>query len=759
MVKSLYGKLSKVMLVFALMLAVILPCALVDASQFISGTYNSRNYKLYIPTGYQQGTAVPLVVMLHGCTQDPDQFATGTQMNALAETEKFLVLYPEEPSSANQNKCFNWFDPNHQSRGAGEPALIVGMVNTVKNSYTVDSNRIYVHGLSAGAGMSVIMGVTYPDVFAAIGVASGLEYKAATSMTDAFTVMSSGGPNPDTQGTTAANAMGSYKRTVPVIVFHGSSDYTVATVNGNQVVQQWAQTDDIVSDGSDNNNIDNTADATENGTVSGGYSYTKYTYKDTQGTEWLVKYIVNSMGHAWSGGSTSGSYTDPKGPNCTQISWDFFKAHPKVNTSDTTAPVTTASPDTGTYSGSVTVTLSVNEPATTYYTLDGTTPTTSSTQYSSPISITSTKTLKFFSKDTAGNVESVQSKTYTITSGGDTTPPVTTASPDAGTYSGSVTVTLSVNEQATTYYTLDGTTPTTSSTQYSAPISITSTKTLKFFSKDTAGNVEAVQTKTYTIGSSDTTPPVTTASPDAGAYSGSVTVTLSVNEQATTYYTLDGTTPTTSSTQYTAPIAITSTKTLKFFSKDTAGNSEAVQTKVYTITSSGSTATLKSIAAEDGYAGALTADGTSTTVTKAGDKGMYNTDTYRAILSFDTSSLSGATTISDAKLRIYRKTLTGTVGTIYLDIKSGTFGTASIEQSDYSAAASASGICTIAVPASNGAYTEVTIPSSALQYINKTGKTQFRLRATTTASLSSNTLEIYGGEDATYAPQLTVTYQ
>jgi poly(hydroxyalkanoate) depolymerase family esterase len=652
----------------------ILPCVVVNASQFISGTYNSRNYKLFIPTGYQQGTALPLVVMLHGCTQDPDQFATGTQMNALAETEKFFVLYPEEPSSANANKCFNWFDTAHQSRGSGEPALIAGMVNTVKNSYTVDNNRVYVHGLSAGAAMSVIMGVTYPDVFAAVGVASGLEYKAATSMTGGFTAMSSGGPNPDTQGTTAASAMGSYKRTVPVIVFHGSSDYTVATINGNQVVQQWAQTDDIVSDGSDNNNIDNTADVTETGQVSGGRSYTKYTYKDSAGTEWLVKYIVDSMGHAWSGGSSSGSYTDPTGPNCTQISWNFFKAHPKVATGDTTPPITTASPDAGTYSGSVTVTLSVNEQATTYYTLDGTTPTQSSTQYSGPISITSTTTLKFFSKDTAGNMETVQTKTYTISSGGDTTPPVTTASPDAGTYSGSVTVTLSVNEQATTYYTLDGTTPTQSSAQYSSPIAITSTKTLKFFSKDTAGNVEAVQTK------------------------------------------------------------------------------------VYTITSSGNTVTFNSIAAEDGYTGALVADGTSSTVHKTGDKGMYNTDTYRAILSFDTSSLPDAASITSAKLRVYRKSLTGSVSSVLVDIKSGTFGTASVEQSDYSAAASASGICTIAVPGSNNAYAEVELPAVAYTYINKTGKTQFRLRATTAADFTSDVFEIYGGDNATYAPQLIVTY-
>lgn len=299
------------------------------AGSFTSKTYNGRTYKLYVPSSYQGGAVLPLVVMLHGCTQDPDQFAAGTQMNALAETEKFFVLYPEQPSSANSNKCWNWFDTAHQSRGSGEPALIAGMVNQIKSSYSIDADQVFVGGLSAGAAMSVIMGATYPDIFAAISVGAGLEYKAATSVTGAYTAMSSGGPNPIQQGDLAYLAMGEHKRVVPVILFHGTADYTVAPINAHQILSQWAQTNDRASDGLDNNNIDDTADQTLPGTVSGGRSYTQYIYKDTAGKTVMEKYMIEGMGHAWSGGSTSGSYTDHKGPNATKLSWNFFKNHPK----------------------------------------------------------------------------------------------------------------------------------------------------------------------------------------------------------------------------------------------------------------------------------------------------------------------------------------------------------------------------------------------------------------------------------------------
>jgi poly(hydroxyalkanoate) depolymerase family esterase len=318
----------------------------VQAGSFISGTYNgtggSRPYKLFVPAGYANGTAVPLVVALHGCTQNPDNFAAGTRFNSLAETNKFLVLYPQQPSANNSSQCWNWFEPAHQSRGSGEPAIIAGMVNLVKSNYSVDANRVFVTGMSAGAAMSSIMGACYPDVFAAIGVHSGLEYKAANSTSSAFTAMSSGGPNPDTQGQLAYQCAGSNAHVLPVIVFHGTSDFTVQSVNGDQTIAQFAQTNDYADDGSNNNSITATESSSQNGQVGGGYAYTVYNY-NRNGQLLMQKYKVTSMGHAWSGGSTASpaTYTDAKGPDASTLMWNFFAAHPKNGASPTPTPTPT----------------------------------------------------------------------------------------------------------------------------------------------------------------------------------------------------------------------------------------------------------------------------------------------------------------------------------------------------------------------------------------------------------------------------------
>ncbi|MGF1504678.1 MAG: alpha/beta hydrolase family esterase [Anaerolineae bacterium] len=313
-------------LVTAVLLAAV---PAVQAGSFVTQTYNGRTYKLYIPGGYTGSSSVPLVVMLHGCTQDPDDFAAGTRMNSYAESNTFQVLYPEQTDSANITKCWNWYEPAHQARGSGEPALIAGMTQQVINTYAVDTDRVYVAGISAGASMSVIMGATYPDLYAAIGVTAGTQYKAATSALAAPTAMIYGGPNPNTQGTLAYNAMGSQARVVPTIVFHGNSDLVVYPVNAYQVIDQWAQTNDLASDGVDNNNIDGTPDQYRYVWVPGGKDYTYSAYEDSTGKVIMERYMVNAMGHAWSGGSYAGSYTDPWGPNATYYMLDFFFDNPK----------------------------------------------------------------------------------------------------------------------------------------------------------------------------------------------------------------------------------------------------------------------------------------------------------------------------------------------------------------------------------------------------------------------------------------------
>ena len=323
-----------IIVVIPILLLQVLPKARADSSGIwqqytYNGPAGSRPYFVYTPANYQVGTAVPLMVMLHGCTQTPADFAAGTQMDQLADQKQFIVVYPQQTSTYNQEKCWNWFDSADQSRGNGEPAIIAGIVQAVEQTtsqWTIDTHRIYAAGLSAGAAMTVILGATYPDIFAAIGVQSGLEYQAATSSTDAYTALRQGGPDPARQGQAAYNAMGSAARVVPTITFHGTSDYLVYPINGEQVVRQWMQTDHLASHNAYNASF-NSPTSTTNGQVAGGHSYSVYTWNDNNGNEVQEYWLVNGMGHGWSGGSSSGTYTDPQGPGATQAIYNFFLNH------------------------------------------------------------------------------------------------------------------------------------------------------------------------------------------------------------------------------------------------------------------------------------------------------------------------------------------------------------------------------------------------------------------------------------------------
>jgi poly(hydroxyalkanoate) depolymerase family esterase len=292
----------------------------------------SRRYQLYVPRTYSKDAPVPLLVALHGCTQDPDTFAAGTHFNTLADEYTFLVLYPQQGSARNLNRCWNWFIPANQERDSGEPALLAGMIDSIRSRYSVDPHRIYIAGMSAGGAMAVIMGACYPDYFAAIGVHSGLEYKAATDPVSAQVAMTLGGPDPRGQGRLAYVSAGPAARVLPVIAFHGTADYTVSPVNGDQVIQQFIATDDYADDGIANNSVSATPSSVENGQVPGGYSYTISTYSYRDQTL-MQHYQINGMGHAWSGGSAPppATFVDPRGPDAAWLMWNFFAAHPKAD--------------------------------------------------------------------------------------------------------------------------------------------------------------------------------------------------------------------------------------------------------------------------------------------------------------------------------------------------------------------------------------------------------------------------------------------
>lgn len=281
-----------------------------DGGQFVDGVYGdqagTRAYKLYIPSGYR-GEALPLIVMLHGCTQSPDDFAAGTRMNVLAEEHASFVAYPAQAASANPSKCWNWFSPSDQHRGAGEPSLIAGITRQIMRDYAVDPHRVYVAGLSAGAASAAIMGMTYPDLYAAIGVHSGLACGAASDLPSAFAAMHKGG---------SGGAAGADRRIVPTIVFHGDQDTTVHPRNGDLVIAQSRTTTppDLHT-------------TVEHGQVPGGHAYTRTRHVDASGQAILEQWVIRGAGHAWSGGSPAGSYTDPRGPDAAREMLRFFLGH------------------------------------------------------------------------------------------------------------------------------------------------------------------------------------------------------------------------------------------------------------------------------------------------------------------------------------------------------------------------------------------------------------------------------------------------
>lgn len=287
-----------------------------EGAQFVAGSFSSaagsRGYKLYIP-GRHRGQAMPLVVMLHGCTQSPEDFAAGTRMNALAEEHGCLVVYPGQTQAANAQKCWNWFSPGDQRRDMGEPALIAGITRQVMREHAVDPRRVYVAGLSAGGAAAAIMAQAYPELYAAAGVHSGLACGAARDMPSAFAAMRQGAATPPPPG----HGQQVSRRIVPTIVFHADQDGTVHPRNGDQVIAQCGAAGGLRAE-------------VERGRVPGGHAYSRTIHRDAAGRPVLEQWVVHGGGHAWSGGSAAGSYTDPRGPDASREMLRFFLEHPQA---------------------------------------------------------------------------------------------------------------------------------------------------------------------------------------------------------------------------------------------------------------------------------------------------------------------------------------------------------------------------------------------------------------------------------------------
>ncbi len=290
-----------------------------DTSVFLAGEYVSdegrRHYKLFVPAG-RPDTGAPLVVLLHGCGQDPEALARGTRFNELAIEVKTLVLYPEQPAAANPIRCWNWFEPAHQSRNAGETALLAGMTRQVAQAYRVDPRRIYIAGISAGGAMAVLTALAYPELFAAAGSHSGVGWRVAHDLASGLAAMRGTLPDTDSLAREAVRAMGPRARAMPLIALHGTADTVVRPGALRHLVDQFVTLHERLELGPLR------ADTTRGTT--GGRTYLKRVYRDARGHVLIEDWLIDGLGHAWSGGSPEGSWTDSTGPDGTRAILHFF---------------------------------------------------------------------------------------------------------------------------------------------------------------------------------------------------------------------------------------------------------------------------------------------------------------------------------------------------------------------------------------------------------------------------------------------------
>ncbi len=297
------------------------------AGSFETHTYSSaagaRSYMLYVPARVPQ-EAWPMVVMLHGCTQSAADFAAGTRMNRLADRHGFLVVYPEQAAHANTSKCWNWFRPEDQARDAGEPALVAGIVNEVAARHGTDPRRIFVAGLSAGAAMAVVLGETYPELFAGVGAHSGLPYGSASDIPSALAAMKGGRSGLPSLKGLSGHQRKIATRPVPTIVFHGDRDHTVQPANGAEIARQA-----LAAHSADAAGMPTLDASTQSADAPGGRRYSRTVHADGAGRVRVESWLLHGAGHAWSGGDARGSHTDAAGPDASAEMVRFFLALPR----------------------------------------------------------------------------------------------------------------------------------------------------------------------------------------------------------------------------------------------------------------------------------------------------------------------------------------------------------------------------------------------------------------------------------------------
>ncbi|MDB4949896.1 MAG: esterase, depolymerase family [Gemmatimonadetes bacterium] len=277
------------------------------------GPAGTRRYRIYLPAGYDPSHKAPLVLMLHGCTQDPDDFARGTRMDAVADESGVLLVYPEQPATAQIQRCWTWYDPAQIARDGGEAAVLAGIVGEVEAHHAVDARRVYVLGISAGGSMAVNLAAAYPELFAGVVAHSGIAYHAALGVPQALGAMQGNGLDAERLRGAAAQvlARGGFP---PLLVIHGNADPVVRPANGHALARQWADARGLTA-------------GAESAETAGGLAFQRQRFTDAGGHVLVETLFVDGLGHAWSGGSAEGTYTSAAGPDASREAMRFLLAH------------------------------------------------------------------------------------------------------------------------------------------------------------------------------------------------------------------------------------------------------------------------------------------------------------------------------------------------------------------------------------------------------------------------------------------------
>lgn len=303
-----------------------------ESARVITGEYTgpegTRRWRLAMPAAHRRDTPRPMLVMLHGCLQDAADIARGTRFDDVAEAEGILVLYPEQPETANPRKCWNWFDGAHHHRGAGEPALLAGLIDRVVSDHGADPARVHLAGVSAGAAMATLLAVAYPERFQSLTSAAGPAWAAAATVTDALSVMQRGAGDALAPASRMAERMGARARAFPVLVVHGGADNVVSARNAGELVQQFTGLHDLLRAraGKAGLQLHELAAST-----TGDYTVREQQWRDEQGRAQVTLVRVEQLAHAWSNGDPSGSFTDPHGPSISQRIGAFVARYPHVS--------------------------------------------------------------------------------------------------------------------------------------------------------------------------------------------------------------------------------------------------------------------------------------------------------------------------------------------------------------------------------------------------------------------------------------------